>query len=182
MDIRAIAFDDLKAQGRDPFEATKRRLQYDQGEEEAVHYRRFEFEQEKAERNLAYTLKSVGTPRTLGVAPHSGTVRTVRISFAVDPESARRPEWQKDVAKLLQSSLVIDDSPLDLGLSFGYGVGEWGVEECVHVDTATPYDFTRWLSWVLGTFKQTCAYVCFNGTEAWECTVHGEWNPITGRH
>jgi len=120
--------------------------------------------------------KTAAQQRVVTDAPHSGTVRTVRISLAI------RECTEEDVARWLQVSLgAIYGAPLDLGISFGFGVGEWGVERCVHIDSATPANFSEWLRYVLAHFGQTCAYVCFNGNEAWEFAQRGEWSRITGR-
>ena len=104
-------------------------------------------------------------------------LRVVRISFAL-PEQAN----ESDVAHYLQRSIeaMPKSAPIDLGISFGYGVGAWGVEKCVHIETATAQPYSAWVRRLLATYGQTCAYVCINGCEAWELNVAGHWSPITG--
>jgi hypothetical protein len=138
-----------------------------------------EHEQEKGERNLRFAaesrlLRDATGPRTVREALHP--VRIYRVSIATP---ALAPET---IAEGVQQSFeAVDVAPIDAGVSFGYGVGAWGVEPCVHIDTATPVDVTAWVVYLLDRWGQGCAYVSIDGREAWECNVRGVWSPITGR-
>lgn len=111
-------------------------------------------------------------------------VKTFRISFAYgndfQPSALLTHREQYELALKLQGSLSRDGAPLDIGISFGYGAGSWGCEQCVHIETATPNDITDWLTHLLNNCGQDCAYVNIDG-KPFELNIAGEWYPITGR-
>jgi hypothetical protein len=110
--------------------------------------------------------------------PFSSTTkraRVVRISMAYPKVHSRR-----NVALHIQAMMDLPEAPLDAGVTFGYGVGAWGCEDCVHIETATPDDISQWIVTLLEHFQQECAYVCLDGRFAYELSVQGKWTAITG--
>lgn len=107
-----------------------------------------------------------------------GFVRPVKISVSyVDAASHRAIA---SAIQIVLDSYTADAAPTDAGLSFGYGVGAgWGMEQCVHINTCSAVDPTRFIVSLLHTFSQEFAYVEVDGL-GWEVGVDREWIPITG--
>lgn len=107
-----------------------------------------------------------------------GYVRPVTISVAYNNDVYGMRDAAREVQEIVALATHGEIVPRDAGLTFGYGVGSWGLESCVHINTCSPVDPTHFIYLLLLAFKQTCAYVEVDGL-GWE-VQDSEWNPITG--
>ena len=92
--------------------------------------------------------------------------------------------WSTDTDNVVRKlDHLRPDAILDAAVWFGYGVGEWGTQRALFIETATPNAsaLEDWVIRILGHAGQTCAYVNIDGAHAFELNHNGEWSPITGR-
>jgi hypothetical protein len=140
-----------------------------------------------------------GDPLRKSIAPHVETckgivhkpepVHVYRITVSIN-KGPRKLSDLEITTGIQQWFETFDDTeqPRDACITFGYGVGRgYGLEHCVTVETATPFDVDRLTLFLLTWFDQRCAYITRDGV-AWEGYYDkGErfppslkWSRITG--
>ena len=99
---------------------------------------------------------------------------TYRIAFAIASDVLADAVIKIDIIRQTVG-------PTDLTLSFGWGLGGWGIERCAIIETATRhgFDVETFVMRCLKRFGQTCAYVNVDGAP-WELDKQGHWSSITG--
>jgi hypothetical protein len=107
-------------------------------------------------------------------------VHTFRVAIAL-------PEWLPETRAERAVVTAVDRlrpvEVIDASVSFGWGIGAYGTEQCVFIDTATPERgaLARWIVSLLVAWNQECAYVSVDG-QPFELNVDSVWSPITGQN